>query len=415
MSRPCTDAPPSAAPASRRPSQCRRLPIVLTSSRTGPVLLPTSTSTSPSLSRSPNAAPRLTSDSSNTAPARSVTSSKRRSPRLRNSVLRCPYGNGSSSRPSTATTVPLTAMTSSRAVVVEVEPRRAPAGVGQAARSQPGRRALVPEHPGAVVDVEVVALGRQVRHEQVFISVVVEVAGIHAHAGLRGAEAAQRRAGEQGGVHQRAVPLVDPQEVLGAVVGDVDVQPAVAVVVGGGDAQRGSESPQRRARDPAGIDVAERARADVLERAVAAVAIEAVGQPPVGFRRAVVARPRRVGADGAIVEVVVDVVADVQIQPTVPVVVDERRGDAERVSRTSMPARVRHVGERPVAVVPKEPFRFEARHEQIDPAVVVEVSRRHPEAVSVGLQAALFGHVDEAPRSVPVRRRSRGRCGRGGP
>ena len=41
------------------PTQCLRLPMWLISSRIGPLSLPTTTSVSPSLSMSPNAAPRL--------------------------------------------------------------------------------------------------------------------------------------------------------------------------------------------------------------------------------------------------------------------------------------------------------------------------------------------------------------------
>ena len=36
--------------------------------------------------------------------------------------------------------------------------------------------------PGPVVDVEIVALARQFGHEQIFVAVVVEVAGVDAHA-----------------------------------------------------------------------------------------------------------------------------------------------------------------------------------------------------------------------------------------
>ena len=52
------------------PSQCLRLPTWLISRRTGPLSLPTTTSVSPSLSMSPNAAPRLDlGQLQNTAPA----------------------------------------------------------------------------------------------------------------------------------------------------------------------------------------------------------------------------------------------------------------------------------------------------------------------------------------------------------
>ena len=52
------------------------------------------------------------------------------------------------------------------------------------------------------------------------------------------AGAVHRRAGQQRRVLERAVVLVDPQLIRLAVVGDVDVDPAVAVEVGGRDAER---------------------------------------------------------------------------------------------------------------------------------------------------------------------------------
>ena len=56
---------------------------------------------------------------------------------------------------------------------------------GAARRAEPGSRALLLEQARPVVDVQVVPFARQVRDEQVFVAVVVEVAGVDAHAGLR--------------------------------------------------------------------------------------------------------------------------------------------------------------------------------------------------------------------------------------
>ena len=86
------------------------------SSRTRPAALATSTSVSPSLSTSPNAAPRLTSDSSKTAPARSVAASKPVPPRLRNTWLRWSSVNGLPGPKVSKfrTTAPFAAITSSQ-------------------------------------------------------------------------------------------------------------------------------------------------------------------------------------------------------------------------------------------------------------------------------------------------------------
>ena len=84
---------PPACPGPRRRRDADRtqpLPPAasLISRRTGPLLLVRSTSMSPSLSTSPNAVPRLTSESSKTAPASPLTSAKRPFPRLRKSWFR---------------------------------------------------------------------------------------------------------------------------------------------------------------------------------------------------------------------------------------------------------------------------------------------------------------------------------------
>ena len=95
-------------------------------------------------------------------------------------------------------TAPLTISQIEPAVVVDVEPRRAEAGVRQ--RSQAGCPACalpVDEHARAVVDVQVGALPGQLADEEILVAVVVEVAGVHAHAGLRPSLGADRRAGER--------------------------------------------------------------------------------------------------------------------------------------------------------------------------------------------------------------------------
>ena len=230
-------------PTSRRPIQWLRLPIWLTSSRGAPLLFATSTSTSPSLSTSPNAAPRPTSDSSNAAPPRAETSSNRPLPRLRNSALRWCSGNGSLARRSASMvwTAPFTVRSVQQAVVVDVEPGGAEAGEATARCAETRARALLLEVAAAVVDVEIVALAGQVGDEQILVAVVVGVAGVHAHAGLGLAVGAERGARQQPEVLERAVLLVHPQQVRLAVVGDVEVDPAVAVEVGGRHAQRRPE------------------------------------------------------------------------------------------------------------------------------------------------------------------------------
>ena len=245
-------------------------------------------------------------------------------------------------------------------------------------------------------------------HEQVLVAVVVEVAGVHPHARLGHAHLAERRAGEQAGVAERAVALVDPEQVVRAVVGDVDVDPPVAVEVGGGHAEGRPET----AADERGL-------AHVDEAPLPRVAVQVVRGPPVGFGRTVVARVGQGAALDAALQRVVHVVADVEIEPAVAVVVDEGGRYAESSGRADAPLG-RRLGERAVAAIDVQLVRAVVGQEQVGPAVVVHVARRHAQAIAVRLDAAVRGDVGEAqpPRAVrnaqvvaeqPARERSRNR------
>ena len=64
----------------------------------------------------------------------------------------------------------------------------------------------------------------QLGHEQIFVAVVVEIAGIDAHVRFTLPVRSERHSGQERGVAERSVVLVDPQLVLLLVVGDEDVQ-----------------------------------------------------------------------------------------------------------------------------------------------------------------------------------------------
>ena len=111
-------------------------------------------------------------------------------------------------------------------VVVEVEPGGSEAGLAEAGGAEPGRGASVREEGSPVVDVDRVRLTRQMGHEQILVAVVVEVAGVDAHARFGVAVRVHRRTRQWPGVGERAVAPVHPELILVAVVGDVDVEPS---------------------------------------------------------------------------------------------------------------------------------------------------------------------------------------------
>ena len=116
--------------------------------------------------------------------------------------------------------------------------------------------------------------------------------------------------------------LVDPELVRRGVVGDVEIEPAVAVVVAGRDAEAGA------------VGLADAGRlGHVGEPAVALVAVQPIGHRTVGARAAVVARADRVVAQLVGGDREVDVVGDEEIELAVAVVVDEGGAGAPAARR----------------------------------------------------------------------------------
>jgi hypothetical protein len=120
-------------------------------------------------------------------------------------------------------------------------------------------------------------------------------------------------AGRKRRVRERAVAMVDPQLVLVLVVGHEDVDPTVAVEVGGRDSKRRTEL----TRQPGGDR-------HVREATRATIAIQPAGlrayAPGGNSRRGPKCRHKRCGWQG-----VLKVVADEEIEPAVAIEVDEAR------------------------------------------------------------------------------------------
>src|SRR6185436_10327550 len=267
-------------------------------------------------------------------------------------------------------------------VVVEVEPAGAEPGVLEACGSQSGRCASILEARRAVVDVEVAPLAVQLRHEEVLVTVVVEIAGVDPHAGFGMTLTGDGGAGGERLVSKRPVTQVDPEQVLAAVVGDVDIGPAIVVEVGGDD-------PEAAAEAVAG----QRAAGDVGKRPVAAVSIETIRRGLVDLRWAVTPYAGEIRAGAIRRDAVLDVVGDVEVEPPVAVVVHE--GGGHREPAVVRPALVRDVGERAVVIVAVQLIRSEVREVEIDPTVVVDVAGSDTHSVRVRMDPAPGGDVGE--------------------
>ena len=221
------------------------------------------------------------------------------------------------------------------------------------------------ERPGGV--------GVHVGHEEVEVAVAVDVAPGDPHAGAAVDDAGRGRPLAEG-----AVALVVVEGVLPELVGDVEVGPAVVVVVGPG----GGHAPARVA------DAC--VPGDVGEGAVAVVAVERAGDA-VGGR---VVGPRRG-------RLLVAHAHDVEVEEAVAVVVGDRRHARPAPGRDAR--RRAHVDEVAAARVVEEPVAAARRgDEEVGPAVVVVVEEDgagRGGGVGVG-QARGGGHVGEGAVAV---------------
>src|SRR5262249_24204184 len=148
-----------------------------------------------------------------------------------------------------------------------------------------------------------------------------------------------RRASEKGGFLERAVALIHPQMILDSVVGDVNIDPAIAVEVG----CHYSEGRPYGCRSDQGC------RGDIDEFSASNISIQAGGLTAVRARRAIVAHTSDVGTRRRVLQGVVDVVTHEQIEPPVAIVVEERSGDGD-ARRAFDSALFRNVGKGAVAV-----------------------------------------------------------------
>ena len=273
------------------------------------------------------------------------------------------------------------------AVVVGVEPATAEAGERHARGCYAGGIGPVGEPAIAFIDVERIGLHREMRHEQIDVAIGIEVFGVDPHAGLHVAVAVDRDAGEESRVLEASATVVDPQQVVGHVVGDVDVEVAVVVEVLRDNAEGGTGLVDSRG----GADVGEGAIAQVAEQAVACGRIDLGGA---------IAWLTFIAATRLVVrQAELDVVGDVEIAQAVAIEVREARTHGpvvagERGGRRDVP-------ESPVAEVLQQLVRSEVGEKDVDVAVVVDVAGGDPHAVARCTDSGGRGRIDEAKLAVP--------------
>ena len=142
----------------------------------------------------------------------------------------------------------------------------------------------------------------------------IEIRGIHAHSGARFSFGAEGDAGFHGDVLECAIALIAIELVGLRVVGYEQIGPAVAIVIEHGDAQRFR----------AGVKDAALG-SDVLKSSIAAIVKKPASLAAVGFRRAVGFVFSVEAAENVVLGRPLHVIADEKIEQAVAIVVEPER------------------------------------------------------------------------------------------
>src|SRR5207302_1856989 len=148
-------------------------------------------------------------------------------------------------------------------VVVVVEESDSKPKKGHTDGGETRGTAEIVEGPVAVVVIEVVRVVGKICYHQVQPAVVVVIAKIHTHAGLLASVSAEGDSGGHAHFGESPIPVVVVEKTGGRIVGHVEVQLAVVIVVSEGTARAPSPGVANSGR-----------RSHIAERAVAVVVVE---------------------------------------------------------------------------------------------------------------------------------------------
>ena len=276
------------------------------------------------------------------------------------------------------------------AVVVEIEKRDAPAEVLRVEPESRGKGFIV-EGAVAIVVVERGGIVGEIGFEQIEFAVTVVVGNGRAHAGLLAPVVVESGAGDDGNVAERAVVIVVVKNAGRAVARDINVRPAVVVVIKSGNAERVV---------PVGL-IDAGFGGDIFESAVAKIVIKDIFRPRQATRAAHHrhAFPHAGGplaGSGRGGQIEIDVVGDEQIELAVAVVVDKSAPGAPGFSVAGNFGFLADVGEGAVSVVVVEDVFAVVGDVKIFPAVVVVVADAYALAPPGVSQAGFCRDVGES-------------------
>ncbi len=260
----------------------------------------------------------------------------------------------------------------------EVDEGGSESGPGKAREAEADGCGVVHEDVSPI-PIERVRLGPKVGHEEVEIGILIEIPQQDSHAGLRPTLAVQRQSHEETAVLEAPVRELLPEQVGLAVVGDIEIEPAVSGEIVAQDSEGGQ---------PAGEDAGRFGH--ILEFSVAPVPVERV--PFVG-EAGRLAKIRFAGSRYALLRRVVHHISPhIQVEVGITVVIAEGGGGGPATSRQP---RLRPF-EVPVLPEQKDVL-AKVREEHIGVAVPIRITDGDPETVGNVPESARRSGVPKAP------------------
>ena len=228
--------------------------------------------------------------------------------------------------------------------------------------------------------VQGVVLVREVRHQQVEVTILIEISCGDTHSCLPPPLPVVTDSGTLRGILKPARPIVDEERIGVLIVSEIQIEPAIVIQINRDDPPTGESGPV----------------CGIAKRAIAVAKIEHVGLRLHGAGSA--ERPNAllaVAAEFVRSQSPFGIVAGIQVEVAVVVRVEE--------SRTRSPASIRDARtrgdglERAVAEISIQQIAAEARHVQVGKPVVVDVSAGDPGVESEVFESCLHGDVFKLP------------------
>jgi len=253
------------------------------------------------------------------------------------------------------------------AVVVHVKKTAAPAEILRVL-AEAGLIGGVLEIGAAEIVVERRGVAGKIGFDEIEIAVEIVIGGGDAHAGLGLAVGAERAAGFESDVREGAVLFVLIERAGGGIVGDVNVRPAVIVEIG---------SEHAEAVGAVGVEDAG-FFGDIGEGAVAIVVIENIFSAKQAGRAAgdhdAFVKAGAGFGDGRGFQIEINIIGDEEIKMAVAIVIHEGAAGVPALASAGDAGFFADVGESAVAVVVVENIFAEVGDEEIVETVVVVVA-----------------------------------------